>query len=370
MSEQLLLRASAARSTKLRVQVALRIDLIDQGRRAPRRRPSRPARRVARRLRRGRAGAARLQLGADRTQRGQRGLMRAHALAVERGQRRDGSIRAAHLAHVVDAQEQAQVAAAARACRVPRGAARGPASHLPARCSSGRDAPSCRPGPAVAAASADSASFWSSARMSRSTSSPAQLDEERLLARRELVGLLAQRAQPLVDAHLLVGGGCRPAAWSEATSIDATIAAASASARAQDIAHNRAIKGRNRAIVHSCIRHPVLPFLRARGGHRLRGTASGAGGERRQPHARAAARDAARDAPGRRRHTGRRGGARCGRAKLERDDDPVDTLVVGLPRRLDGSPNDQTPKVEQLRRGAARGDHADRRGAGRAAHQP
>ena len=34
--------------------------------------------------------------------------------------------------------------------------------------------------------------------------------------------------------------------------------------------------------------------------------------------------------------------------KLERDDEPVDTLVVGVPRRLDGSPNEQTPKVEQF----------------------
>ena len=34
--------------------------------------------------------------------------------------------------------------------------------------------------------------------------------------------------------------------------------------------------------------------------------------------------------------------------KLERDADPVDTLVVGVPRRLDGSPNEQTPKAEQF----------------------
>lgn len=31
---------------------------------------------------------------------------------------------------------------------------------------------------------------------------------------------------------------------------------------------------------------------------------------------------------------------------LGRDDDPVGTIVVGLPRRLDGTPNDQTPRVE------------------------
>ncbi len=33
-------------------------------------------------------------------------------------------------------------------------------------------------------------------------------------------------------------------------------------------------------------------------------------------------------------------------ADLARDDDPVSSIVVGLPRRLDGSPNDQTPRVE------------------------
>jgi putative Holliday junction resolvase len=35
-------------------------------------------------------------------------------------------------------------------------------------------------------------------------------------------------------------------------------------------------------------------------------------------------------------------------ARLDRDGDPADTLVVGLPRRLDGSPNDQTPLVERF----------------------
>jgi len=34
--------------------------------------------------------------------------------------------------------------------------------------------------------------------------------------------------------------------------------------------------------------------------------------------------------------------------RLERDDDPIGTIVVGLPRRLDGSPNDQTPLAEAL----------------------
>lgn len=35
-------------------------------------------------------------------------------------------------------------------------------------------------------------------------------------------------------------------------------------------------------------------------------------------------------------------------ARLDRDGDPADTLVVGLPRRLDGSPNEQTPVVERF----------------------
>ncbi|MEI6667607.1 MAG: Holliday junction resolvase RuvX [Acidobacteriota bacterium] len=33
---------------------------------------------------------------------------------------------------------------------------------------------------------------------------------------------------------------------------------------------------------------------------------------------------------------------------LEHDDDPIALVVVGLPRRLDGSPNDQTPRVESF----------------------
>ena len=35
-------------------------------------------------------------------------------------------------------------------------------------------------------------------------------------------------------------------------------------------------------------------------------------------------------------------------ARLEREGDPADTIVVGLPRRLDGSPNEQTPLVERF----------------------
>jgi putative Holliday junction resolvase len=35
-------------------------------------------------------------------------------------------------------------------------------------------------------------------------------------------------------------------------------------------------------------------------------------------------------------------------ARLERDDDPIVTIVIGLPRRLDGSANDQTPLVQAL----------------------
>jgi putative Holliday junction resolvase len=33
-------------------------------------------------------------------------------------------------------------------------------------------------------------------------------------------------------------------------------------------------------------------------------------------------------------------------ARLADDDDGLDALVIGLPRRLDGSPNDMTPRVE------------------------
>lgn len=33
-------------------------------------------------------------------------------------------------------------------------------------------------------------------------------------------------------------------------------------------------------------------------------------------------------------------------AEVSGDDEPLGAIVVGLPRRLDGSPNDQTPKVE------------------------
>ena len=33
-------------------------------------------------------------------------------------------------------------------------------------------------------------------------------------------------------------------------------------------------------------------------------------------------------------------------ADLSSDDEPVGAIVVGLPKRLDGSPSDQTPRVE------------------------
>jgi putative Holliday junction resolvase len=41
-------------------------------------------------------------------------------------------------------------------------------------------------------------------------------------------------------------------------------------------------------------------------------------------------------------------------ARLEKDDDPIATIVVGLPRRLDGSANDQTPLAEALAAALAR----------------
>lgn len=41
-------------------------------------------------------------------------------------------------------------------------------------------------------------------------------------------------------------------------------------------------------------------------------------------------------------------------ARLEQNDDAIMTIVVGLPRRLDGSANDQTPIVEALAAALAR----------------
>ena len=35
-------------------------------------------------------------------------------------------------------------------------------------------------------------------------------------------------------------------------------------------------------------------------------------------------------------------------ARLAAEDDPVSSIVVGLPRRLDGTPNDMTPRVERF----------------------
>lgn len=35
-------------------------------------------------------------------------------------------------------------------------------------------------------------------------------------------------------------------------------------------------------------------------------------------------------------------------ARLAGEDDPVDSIVVGLPKRLDGSPNDMTAPVQQF----------------------
>jgi len=35
-------------------------------------------------------------------------------------------------------------------------------------------------------------------------------------------------------------------------------------------------------------------------------------------------------------------------AEMSSEDEPFGAIVVGLPRRLDGSPNDQTPKVESF----------------------
>jgi putative Holliday junction resolvase len=40
-------------------------------------------------------------------------------------------------------------------------------------------------------------------------------------------------------------------------------------------------------------------------------------------------------------------------ARLAAEDDGVAAVVVGLPRRLDGSPNEMTPRVERFARGLA-----------------
>ena len=37
-------------------------------------------------------------------------------------------------------------------------------------------------------------------------------------------------------------------------------------------------------------------------------------------------------------------------ARLAQEEDGVSAIIVGLPRRLDGSPNDMTPRVEQFAR--------------------
>ena len=35
-------------------------------------------------------------------------------------------------------------------------------------------------------------------------------------------------------------------------------------------------------------------------------------------------------------------------SRLAADDDPLDAIVVGFPRRLDGSPNEMTPRIERF----------------------
>ena len=44
-------------------------------------------------------------------------------------------------------------------------------------------------------------------------------------------------------------------------------------------------------------------------------------------------------------------------AQLAAEDDSVSMVVVGLPRRLDGTPNDLTPKVERFARALAERTH-------------
>ncbi len=190
---------------ELRVHVAARVDLIDQGRARGDggRGVGGGASRVAFEL--GGARAARLELGAHVTQRLHGGRMRADALAVEGGQRGDRPIRAPHIAHVVHREEQAEVAAAAQLVELheplleardlgglpslERVEMRGGVGEilrgrgerrLGVLLDLGADVPFDLEAP--------------------------QLDEQRLLARREVVGFLAERLEAVVDALLLVGG--------------------------------------------------------------------------------------------------------------------------------------------------------------------
>ena len=199
----------------------------------------------------------------------------------------------------------------------------------------------------------------------------AKVGEERLLTRGQLVGLLAQRAQPLLDAHLLGGRRLHACGLVRGNQHRATIAAASASARAQDIAHNRAIKGRNRQSSRMSHSSFVIPYYHSS----VRAVAIDFGGRRVGLAVSDASRTLARPLETLTRPHGS-GDTQVVAAvldaveKLERDADPVDTLVVGVPRRLDGSPNEQTPKAEQFVAALRAATTRTVVGAGRAAHQP
>ena len=55
---------------------------------------------------------------------------------------------------------------------------------------------------------------------------------------------------------------------------------------------------------------------------------------------------------------------------LQAEDDGLGAVVIGLPRRLDGSPNDQTGARRKLARAARRRDHGADHAAGRTADEP
>ena len=168
---------------------------------------------------------------------------------------------------------------------------------------------------------------------------PAQFHQQRLFGGEQLLGLGLKRAQPLGGAALGVLGG-EPRRGREQTRDGHNHEGAKARRHEgrKDLNRQSAICNLQSAM--NCY-HPQ----RAGAWHRLRSAAGGAGGQRRDGPAGAAAEDAGPQRA-------------CGSdaalveavlvavAEVSGDDEPLGAIVVGLPRRLDGSPNDQTPKVE------------------------
>ena len=109
----------------------------------------------------------------------------------------------------------------------------------------------------------------------------------------------------------------------------------------------------------------TLTIQRAGAGHRLRGAAGWGGGERRHGPVGATVEDAGPHGLGE---------AALVEAVLEAvggsraDDEPLARWSSGFPKRLDGSPNDQTPKVEAFV-GPGRPDRGAGPAPGRATHK-